>query len=458
MPLDFSLLGPAPRINTPFENLSQILQVRNQQEAQRGLAEQRRAIAQQTDERTNILKQQQADTAALDTAVGAGGSPDDILARVPGHLRATVRKQLQDASEWDTKVKTARTEAEKAELGYAAHLASGVLSWEKDGPEALMNAAQTALQVAKSHGHDVSQLEQVLAQDPTKLKPMLESIIAQHQGPAAKSADYTLGDQRFSGETNKPVATAAPKPEKVSYGAPQTQMVNGRRSLVRPGSDGRMYSMDLKPIEGNAIAPEPQGGGAKPSYEWASVGGQNKLLTPDEIRAQGGTKPMSAMEGMDERKYKKAAPVLASIAELSEKINTGSGLLAKMAGGASKVAAKANYDDDVAEYQALVSGFTPMVARALGHTGVLTQQDVDSVKMLFPAPGDSKTLRDRKLKRVMGIIGELEGATNGPAKPAPSAPPAASGGRIRVVGPNGEKGTVPDDGKPLPAGWSRAAG
>ncbi len=425
MPVDFSGLGIQPvRINTPFENLDAVLRVRNQQDAAQGIREQRQAMADQRREQTAAIAQKNADTTALDTALGQGGSPEDILARVPGHLRATVQKQLQEAAEWDQKAKMARVEAEKAELGYAAHLAAGVLSWEKDGPEALMNAAQTALHVAKSHGHDVTELEGILQQDPTKLKPMLESIIAQHQGPAAKAADYTLGDQRFSGATNQPVATAAPKPDKVSYGAPQTQMVNGRRSLVRPGSDGRMYSMDLKPIEGNAIAPEPQGGGAKPSYEWASVNGQNKLLTPDEIRAQGGTKPMSAMEGMDERKYKKAAPVLASITELSEKINTGSGLLAKMAGGASKVAAKANYDDDVAEYQALVSGFTPMVARALGHTGVLTQQDVDSVKMLFPAPGDSKTLRDRKLKRVMSIIGDLEGATNGPAKPPASDKPA----------------------------------
>ncbi len=418
MPADSSIYGliQPVKINTPFENLDAVLRVRNQQEAARGIAEQRRALAQQTDERTNILKQQQADTAALDTAVGAGGTPEDILARVPGHLRSTVQKQLQEANEWDAKAKKAKADAEQAELGYAAHLASGVLSWEKDGPEALMNAAQTALQVAKSHGHDVTELEAVIQQDPTKLKPMLESIIAQHQGPQAKPVSVSEGQGVLNPSTGK-YDVPLPKPEaKVTYGAPQTMVVNGRRSAVRAGSDGRMYDMNLKPIAGESIAPEAQTG-AKPSYEWASVGGQNKLLTPDEIRAQGGTKPMSAMEGMDERKYKKAAPVLASIAELSEKINTGSGLLAKMAGGASKVAAKANYDDDVAEYQALVSGFTPMVARALGHTGVLTQQDVDSVKMLFPAPGDSKTLRDRKLKRVMDIIGELEGATSGPAKP-----------------------------------------
>jgi len=122
----------------------------------------------------------------------------------------------------------------------------------------------------------------------------------------------------------------------------------------------------------------------------------------------------------DQQKFKKAAPVISAMSELSEKINTQEGLLAKMEGGARKLAAKANYDDDVAEYQSLISGFTPMVARALGHTGVLTQQDVDSVKALFPLPGDSKTLRDRKVTRLKSIISELESTGSGGADLATS--------------------------------------
>ena len=107
-----------------------------------------------------------------------------------------------------------------------------------------------------------------------------------------------------------------------------------------------------------------------------------------------------------------------------------------MSGGAAKLAAKANYDDDVAEYEALVSGFTPLVARALGHTGVLTQQDVDSVKALFPKPGDGKSLRDRKVARIKSIIGTLERNADptGPRQPAPAASPAGAAkvGRFMV--------------------------
>lgn len=129
-----------------------------------------------------------------------------------------------------------------------------------------------------------------------------------------------------------------------------------------------------------------------------------------------------ASETKDARKFQQAAPILKSVAELSEKINTQQGLIAKAAGGAAKVAAKANLNDDVAEYQALVMGFTPLIARALGHTGVLTEQDVVSVRALFPAPGDSKTLRDRKVARISLIISQLEGGEQS-AKPAAPADP-----------------------------------
>lgn len=127
----------------------------------------------------------------------------------------------------------------------------------------------------------------------------------------------------------------------------------------------------------------------------------------------------SAAERMDSRKFQKSAPVLKAIGELSERINVNNGLYAKLAGGAEKLKAKANLDDDVAEYEALVSGFTPLIARSLGHTGVLTQQDVDSVKAIFPRPGDSKTLRDRKVNRLLGIVSELE-QTEGVGNVAPA--------------------------------------
>ena len=111
--------------------------------------------------------------------------------------------------------------------------------------------------------------------------------------------------------------------------------------------------------------------------------------------------------------YQKAKPVLGAVSELSEKINTGQGVLAKIRGGVERAKAEANLNDDVAEYNALISGFTPLIARSLGHTGVLTEQDVQSVKELFPKPGDSKSLRDRKVNRILSIFDAIQGESLG---------------------------------------------
>jgi hypothetical protein len=114
--------------------------------------------------------------------------------------------------------------------------------------------------------------------------------------------------------------------------------------------------------------------------------------------------------------FSKVEPIIKGISDLSERINVNQGVMAKLTGGAERAKAQVNLNDDVAEYQALLKGFTPLVARAVGHTGVLTQQDVDSVKEMFPKPGDSKSLRDRKMARLTNILGGVSAATKAGAK------------------------------------------
>jgi hypothetical protein len=72
-------------------------------------------------------------------------------------------------------------------------------------------------------------------------------------------------------------------------------------------------------------------------------------------------------------------------------------------------AGRVNLDNDVAEYEAAVKGMIPLVARAFGHTGVLTQQDVDSVRNMFPKVGDNKTLAENKMARIKRQIAQLPG-------------------------------------------------
>jgi hypothetical protein len=189
MPADASIYSTLqqPRINTPFESLSQILQLRNQQQAAQGLQEQRQALAAQERERTEGLAKQNEDRAALQQALSTATTPDEAitLLRKGGHgdLVATVQKQFSDADEYSTKARKAKLEAETAERDYFGHLAASVKSWEKDGPEAMTTAAQAAIEHAKKEGHDVSQWEQTLQQNPQALPRLLDGVIAYAQGP-----------------------------------------------------------------------------------------------------------------------------------------------------------------------------------------------------------------------------------------------------------------------------------
>lgn len=124
--------------------------------------------------------------------------------------------------------------------------------------------------------------------------------------------------------------------------------------------------------------------------------------------------------------YGKSEALLSSVSELADKINTSQGVMAKAKGTAREAAAKLNLDDDVAEYDSLVKAFTPIWARALGHTGVLTQQDVDSARAALPAPGDSKSLKDRKMSRIQKILNaQIQATETAAGRPRPTATPTA---------------------------------
>jgi hypothetical protein len=223
---------------------------------------------------------------------------------------------------------------------------------------------------------------------------------AQQQQQAATAAAQErqrASQEQQLGETNRRADTTlerlgAQAEEAARHNRVMENKPSGSSTVVVQGAEGPMWA--------------DKGGGARP------------ILGPDG-KPLGGR--LSATERMDARKFSKAEPVMKAVSELSEKINTGQGAIAKITGGVARAAAQVNLNDDVAEYQSLVAGFTPLVARALGHTGVLTQQDVDSTREVFPKPGDSKSLRDRKIKRIMSLLGEIEDATSGQSHETPSA-------------------------------------
>jgi hypothetical protein len=158
-----------------------------------------------------------------------------------------------------------------------------------------------------------------------------------------------------------------------------------------------------------------------------TTGGDRTHVAPI-IGADG--KPVAPMPTSDQRNRQAgmgtAKAIMDSIDELSAKINTGQGAMAKISGEVEKAKAKANLNDDMSEYEALISGFTPLLARAVGHTGVLTEQDVQSVRKMLPQAGDSKSVRDRKMSRIRTIMDRMPGGsaagTTQQAGPAPKRP------------------------------------
>lgn len=115
--------------------------------------------------------------------------------------------------------------------------------------------------------------------------------------------------------------------------------------------------------------------------------------------------------------------IINQIDTLSQRINTSEGgPMSNVTAWIRKGKAAANMDNDVNEYETLITGMIPMVARAVGHTGVLTQQDVDSVRNLFPKVGDNAQLAKNKMARVRSLLnsGAAQATT---AAPAPAGSP-----------------------------------
>lgn len=236
------------------------------------------------------------------------------------------------------------------------------------------------------------ELQQV---DPTKdlIDPITGEIKRKGAGPEPKLREVIV-----KGPNGRPIKKLVP----------ESELMQGVEQYVAPRADAQP-SFQAKEVLNDAGTPVMANFDAR-SGRYIDPGTGQPIQAPRPVP--------SAMETQDSRKFKQAEPILRSVNELSERINTQQGAIAKIGGAVERAKAQANYNDDVAEYEALVSGFTPLVARALGHTGVLTQQDVDSVKALFPRPGDSKSLRDRKISRIKTIIGELEAGAGGGTPPA----------------------------------------
>lgn len=145
---------------------------------------------------------------------------------------------------------------------------------------------------------------------------------------------------------------------------------------------------------------------------------------------QGTSLPQTAEERNRSGAIQRVQPMLDAIAELSPRINTKQGIEATIQGGWRTLTARANYDDDVAEYVSVIEAFTPLLARAQGHTGVLTERDFEHSMRILPTPRDSETLAKRKLARLNTI---LSGASETGSSAPTGAPSGKKVGRFEII-------------------------
>jgi len=196
------------------------------------------------------------------------------------------------------------------------------------------------------------------------------------------------------------------------------------------------------------------GAGGSGHVQFEQVGGKGYIFNPatGEIRAANdpanpGQQLVGQTADMRNQAFsrQRAVPILQNIAALADRIDTAQGLVAKFAGTAQGIAAKAQMDDDVNLYNSLIDSFTPIVARALGHTGVLTEQDVQSARKILPALGESKSLKDRKIETAGALFEDIGSKGAEQAMVNPGQPASVGGARTGAAA----AATAPDS-----AGWA----
>lgn len=376
------LQAQPPKFNNPFEVLGQYRQLQQQREE----AEQRKKlIAQQIqaneDARAKEQRQQEQGTFIADAyrqafnpetgQVDRGKLSQALTQAGLGPALPDLLKGLDDAEKANLDVQNAKAKAKQdtdaAEMAYAKYLGSQILA--ADFNPQIVNGL---FAVAESHGHDVRQFQQLYTDQPEQFKTFVSNLV----NPPKPTEPFTLnpGQVRF-GPDGQPLANVPPEQQGFTLNAGD----------VRYGPDGHV------------IASRP----AKPETPQAFTLGPGDVRYGPDGRVVASVAP-SAASG-------KSAPgtvsaVIDSLDELSKRINVEGGMAAKASGLVRRGMAAANEDDDVAEYQAIVESFVPTIARALGHTGVLTQLDVDSAKAILPKPGDSKSMRDRKMARIRDLF------------------------------------------------------
>lgn len=203
-----------------------------------------------------------------------------------------------------------------------------------------------------------------------------------------------------------PLREEAKAPGREDTQAHQTELLRQRlEAMEREGSLNREMARTLAEIRATS------GPGRKTSYTKLSGSDEqgragtwliDNVTGEREFMPSG---PTAATRGKEESKgaarnaYDELMGVYDKIGGQSE-----GGLEARGTGLLRKGQAAAGYAPEVNTYQSGVRGFVPLMARALGHVGVLTELDVERTESLFPKVGDTNQEKIQKKRLLEDIM------------------------------------------------------
>ena len=197
-----------------------------------------------------------------------------------------------------------------------------------------------------------------------------------------------------------------------------------RTPAERDADDARSVSLSSARASGEAnaradVADERR----RPSFNFQTIGG-NRVAVNEETLEQTELGPVTPTGGASASgragALEAALPVVDLLEELSVEINTATGPTATVRGLGKQARAAVNLDPTASRYQSVLKGFIPLFARAVGHVGILTQQDVDSVRGLFPTLGTSQEIAEANFRDIRRLIAEMNDGTVGLAEIFPS--------------------------------------
>lgn len=422
-----SLLGPGPTqraaTQATLENVRAQGELRRQEAEARDLANQEVQAKQFAGQAVKTMLSVNKNPTIRDFQVAAGPYAEPYA------------KLYYDGKKQDMDAQKQEVEKHSKLLGELGNLAIGLKGLETSArPKAHADAVQGWLQsgmIDEAEANDMlssydtdEELDQIIARTPAhqaefeNARKLIDDQAKRldmdfKRGQIAGQNKATRLDEVYRG--GHKILTMQ-KPDGTTYEVDEGQAESAPRAQV-PGTD--------VPLPADVVAQRKdiaQSGRQPATVVIDTVDANGKPVKKVVPRTLGSEFPMAptAQERTESGRGNRAKPVLDAIDELSEKINTQAGVIAKISGAAEKEKAKINLNDDVSEYEAVLSGFIPLVARAVGHTGVLTEQDVQSVRKMFPDPGDSKSVRDRKIARIRSLM-------------SASASPSSSGPQVGTV-------------------------